>query len=175
MIDTKKLDKFVKEIDDMKKKNKMDLSSDQDLSVGIMDLISLEQHFFFSGAKTGNTQYYDIINEVRAMRKELMVKLIPHYQGEEWCISKHLLSASMRFMEVGTKQLDLGNKKDAYAFFQKSYDLYSLFWGINMKLIDLKEVKKIDEEALDVKDQSKKSLFKKLGAIVKHAVDCCIE
>jgi hypothetical protein len=43
----------------------------------------------------------------------------------------------MRLMEVGTKALGAGNKEDAYAMFEKSYDLYSLFWGLNMHLIDL--------------------------------------
>lgn len=49
----------------------------------------------------------------------------------------------MRVMEVGTKALSAGNTRDAYDLFNKSYELYSLFWGINMDLIDLTGVKKI--------------------------------
>jgi hypothetical protein len=55
----KKLDEFVAKIDDMKKQNKKDLSSDQDLSIAVMNLISIEEHFFFTGAKLGKTEYYD--------------------------------------------------------------------------------------------------------------------
>jgi hypothetical protein len=39
------------------------------------------------------------------MRKELLAKIIKEYEGENWCISKHLLASSMRLMEVGTKML----------------------------------------------------------------------
>lgn len=35
------------------KVNPKDLSSDQDLSIAIMNLISIEEHLVFSGAKTG--------------------------------------------------------------------------------------------------------------------------
>lgn len=171
----KKLDEFVAKIDDMKKQNKKDLSSDQDLSIAVMNLISIEEHFFFTGAKLGKTEYYDLIMEVREMRKELLQKLVKEYEGEVWCISKHLLAASMRLMEVGTKQLGMGKKEEAYGLFDKAYRLYSLFWGINMKLISTDNIKKIDDNALDKHDKEKKGLTGKLGDIVRKAVDCCIE
>jgi hypothetical protein len=173
--DFKKLDEFISKIDNMKKKEKMDLSSDQDLSIAIMNLISIEEHFFFSGAKTGKTEYYDLVKEVREMRKELLKKIIKEYEGEVWCISKHLLAASMRLMEVGTKQLGMGNEKEAYDLFDKSYNLYSLFWGINLKLIDIGDVKKIEDGALDIHDKKKNTISGKLGIMVKKVIDCCIE
>ena len=141
------LDELIEKADAAKKKNPLDLSSDQDLSIALMNLVSLEEHFFFSGGKTQKPGYYDMINIVRDMRGELMKRIVKrdgHDGGEVWCISKHLLAASMRLMEVGTKALGAGNKKEAYDFFNKAYDLYSLFWGINMELIDLKGVQKID-------------------------------
>jgi len=102
-------------------------------------------------------------------------KIIKEYEGEVWCISKHLLAASYRLMEVGTKQLSAGKKEEAYSFFNKAYELYSLFWGLNMKLIATDHIKKIDDQAINKQDQSKQSLISKLGAIVKKAIDCCIE
>ncbi|MBR6327256.1 MAG: hypothetical protein IKR60_00065, partial [Alphaproteobacteria bacterium] len=48
--------------------------------------------------------YYDLIKEIRETRKNLLQKIIPSYEGEVWCMSKHLLATSMRLMEVGTKQ-----------------------------------------------------------------------
>lgn len=170
-----KLNEFIQKADQMKKQDKMDLSSDQDLSLAIMNLVAIEEHFFFSGAKTGKTEYYDLINEVRDMRKTLLKKIIKEYEGEVWCISKHLLSASMRLMEVGTKQLGMGKKEEAYDLFTKSYNLYSLFWALNMKMIDLKDVKKIDDQALHKHDQEKKGFMGKIGELVKKLVDCCIE
>ena len=109
------------------------------------------------------------------MRKELLKKIIKEYEGEVWCISKHLLSASMRLMEVGTKALTKENKQEAEYMFKKAYELYSLFWGINLKLINLGEVKKIDENQIDKKDTDKKSLLGKLRDMVKYAIDCCKE
>ena len=127
------LEEMVRKIDDSKKVNPLDLSSDQDLSIALMNLVSLEEHFFFSGAKTKKPGFYDLINVVRNMRKELMERIVDknkHDGAEVWCISKHLLAASMRLYEVGTKALGAGNKSDAYKMFEKAYELYSLFWGL---------------------------------------------
>jgi len=170
-----KLNEFIEQVDNMKKQNKMDLSSDQDLSIAIMNLVSIEEHFFFTGAKLEKPEYYDMILEVREMRKELLQKIIKEYEGEVWCISKHLLAASMRLMEVGTKQLSMDRKDEAYELFNKSYKLYSLFWGLNMKLIGTADIKKIDGEALNKHDKEKKGFMGKLGELVKKAIDCCIE
>ncbi|MFA6897586.1 MAG: hypothetical protein WCQ96_04865 [Patescibacteria group bacterium] len=197
----KNLDEFIKKVDDMKKQDKMDLSSDQDLSIAIMNLISIEEHFFFTGAKLGKPEYFDLIKEVREMRKSLLQRIVKEPEGEVWCISKHLLSASMRLMEVGTKQLGMGRKEEAVEMFDKAYSLYSLFWGINMNLIDLGDVKKIDDDALDKHDMEKKEaaasgdnnsgekevvaasrnvaekkgVMGSLKEMVRKAVDCCIE
>ena len=171
----KNLNEFIEKVDQMKKQEKMDLSSDQDLTIAIMNLVSIEEHFFFSGAKTEKTEYYDMIKDVREMRKELLKKIIKEYEGEVWCISKHLLAASYRLMEVGTKQLGIGKKDEAYDLFGKAYNLYSLFWGLNMKLLNVGDVKKIDEHALNKQDKEKKGFMDKLGTLVRKAIDCCIE
>jgi len=169
------LQAFIDKVDNMKKQEKMDLSSDQDLSIAIMNLISIEEHFFFTGAKLDKPAYYDLIKDVREMRKVLLKKIIKEYEGEVWCISKHLLAASMRLMEVGTKQLGMEKKEEAYDLFTKAYNLYSLFWGLNMKLLNVGEVKKIDDGALNKKDTEKKGFMGALGSLVKKAIDCCIE
>ncbi len=197
----KNLNEFVEKIDQMKKQDKMDLSSDQDLSIAIMNLISIEEHFFFTAEKTGKDEYFDLLQEVRKMRGELLRKIIKEYEGEVWCISKHLLAASMRLMEVGTKQQGMGNKEEAKDLFQKSFDLYGMFWALNMKLIgtnDIKEVagieagsnsqkkkadtinqeigiKKIDEKALNKNDENPTGFTGKLRELVRKAIDCCIE
>ena len=171
----KNLNEFIEKVDQMKKQEKMDLSSDQDLSIAIMNLVSIEEHFFFTGAKLGKPEYYDMIKDVREMRKELLKKIIKEYEGEVWCISKHLLAASYRLMEVGTKQLGMDKKEEAYDLFGKAYNLYSLFWGLNMKLLNVGDIKKIDDNALNKQDEEKKGFMGKLGTLVKKAIDCCIE
>lgn len=171
----KNYNELVTKFDDLKKKNKLDLSSDQDLSLAIMNLVSIEEHFVFTQQKTGKDEYLDLLKEVREMRKDLMLKIVAKGEGEVWCISKHLLAASMRLLEVGTKALGIGKKKEAKEMFSKSFDLYSLFWGVNMKIVDTKKISTIDQKALNRHDTEKKGFLGKLGGLVKKAVDCCIE
>ena len=160
----------------------LDLSSDEDLSIAVMNLISIEEHLFFSAEKTGKQMYIDLLADVREMRKSLLKRMIKEYEGEVWCISKHLLASSMRLMEVGTKLLGKGDKKGAKELFDKSYQLYSLFWGLNLGVVDMKGTKHIDEKNITLLDEQKKpekqgnaGVFEKLGLLVKKAVDCCRE
>ena len=176
------IDSFLKKVKKLEKGERLDLSSDEDLSIGIMNLISMEEHFFFTYNKTGDEKYLDLLNEVREVRKSLLKKIIKEYEGEVWCISKHLLAASMRLMEVGTKYLTKGDKKNAADLFKKSYHLYSLFWGLNLGVVGVLDVKKSDEERIDFLTDEEKpkvkksaSIFEKLGELVKKAVDCCRE
>lgn len=171
----KDIEVLVAKYDAMKKRDKMDLSSDQDLTIAIMNLIGIEEHLFFTGAKIGKSEYFDLISAVRDVRKNLLQKVVKNSTGEVWCISKHLLAASYRLMEVGTKQLELGNQQDAYDFFTKAYNLYSLFWGLQMKLIPINDMKKNDENSLSKYDEKSSRFMKKLGSLVQKVVSCCIE
>jgi hypothetical protein len=170
----KELDGWLEKVS-KSKKGALDLSSDEDLSIAIMNLISIEEHFFFTAAKTGKDQYYDLLGQVREMRKSLLKKIVKEYEGEVWCISKHLLSASMRLIEVGTKQQGLGHDKDAKEMFTKAYELYSLFWGLNLNLLNVGEIKKVDDDQMDIHPDKKTSPMSKLGLLVKKAIDCCRE
>ena len=169
-----KIDEFIKKVQ-ASKTSELDLSSDEDLSIAIMNLISIEEHFFFTGAKLDKPEYFDLLATAREMRKELLKKIIKEYEGEVWCISKHLLSASMRLMEVGTKALTKRDKQEAEDMFKKAYELYSLFWGINLKLVNIGDVKKIDDNQIDKKDTDKKSILAKLGKVVQYVINCCKE
>lgn len=176
----KNVQEFVEKMDAAKKVNPKDLSADQDLTIGIMNLISIEEHLMFSGAKTGKHEFYDMINEIREQRKNMMLKIIPSYEGEVWCISKHLLAAAMRVFEVGTKQLAAGEKQSAYDLFEQSYSLYCMFWGLNMGMIagDVKYVKTKNTHADTVQQPETTHVtggVSKLKNWVKNAVNCCIE
>ena len=194
MNKAKNVKEFVERIDSTKKVNPKDLSSDQDLTIAIMNLISIEEHLVFSGAKTGKNSFYALIEEIRETRKNLMQKIIPAYEGEVWCISKHLLASSMRLMEVGTKQQSLGNKEQAYDLFNKAYDLYCLFWGLNMNMLNVDDLKWVKDDAETVKkltarveeataslpaekqkEEAPQGALAKMKAFVRKAVDCCIE
>ena len=68
----------------------LDLSSGEDLSIGIMNLISVEEHLFFTSQKLKSPKYLKLLNEVRLMRTGLMKSIVKEPEGEVWCISKHL-------------------------------------------------------------------------------------
>lgn len=169
------IQKLLKRVEESKR-DKLDLSVEEDLSIAIMNLISIEEHFFFTGVKTGKSEHYDLLNQARETRKELLKKIVKDVEpgSEQWCISKHLLAASMRLMEVGAKHLGQGSKKEAEELFSKAYDLYSLFWGLNLKIIKLPDIKKIADEQLNVNDKEK-SVFKKIQDVINKIIDCCKE
>lgn len=165
---------LLEKVKKLEKGEKLDLSSDEDLSIGVMNLIAIEEHLFFTAGKTGKSRYFDLLNEVRQMRKELMKKLLKNPEGEIWCISKHLLSASMRLMEVGTKALGKGQKAEAHDLFKKAYDLYNLFWAINLGMVKKGELKNIDLDPSE-KPLKTENLLGKISTVIGKILDCCRE
>ena len=182
MTEQEEIQKLIENVKKLEQGEKLDLSSGEDLSVAIMNLIGIEEHLFFTAGKTNNPQYYEMLNKVREMRKGLLKKIVKNPDGEIWCISKHLLAASMRLMEVGTKALGKDDKEEANDMFKKSYELYNLFWGLNLNLIKVEDVQAQDNNDVQfISDTNTKqpkggvSIFEKLGQIIKKAVDCCKE
>ena len=184
MANKKDIQNLLDKVEEVTKQKELDLSSGEDLSIGIMNLIAIEEHLFYTSQKTKDKKYLDLLNEVRIMRTELLKEIIKDHKGEVWCISKHLLAASMRIMEVGTKELKKNNQQKAWDRFDKSYKLYSLFWPLNLGVVDVSKVSKVSEvsKANNVnyidekgKGKGKESIFSKLGALVQKAIDCCRE
>jgi len=154
-----------KKISSLKENRGVDLSTEEDLSIAVMNLISLEEHFFFSGAKTGKDEYYEMLSEVREIRKVLLARMIDKTEAESWCISKHLLATTMRLMEVGTKLQGDGKKEEAKQLFIFAYKVYNLFFGLRLKIINIPDVK-------NGLEQEKPMNF---NDIMAKLVDCCKE
>ena len=154
-----------KKIASLKENRGVDLSTEEDLSIAIMNLISLEEHFFFSGAKTGKDGYYNMLSEVREMRKVLLARMIDKTEAESWCISKHLLGTTMRLMEVGTKLQGDGKTEEAKQMFNYAYKIYNLFFGLRLKIISTAEIK-------GTLENEKPMTF---DDIMAKLVDCCKE
>ena len=164
-IDQKKFEELLEKVKQAKDSTKIDLSTDEDLSLAVMNLISLEEHLFFTGAKTKQPSYFALLDEVRKMRKELMTKLLKQTEGETWCSAKHLLAASMRLIEVGTKLQAEGKGEEARAIFARAYQAYSMFWALQLDLVGKDEIKKLSDnkQPWETKD------------IMDKLVDCCHE
>jgi len=159
----KSYEEFVAKIDSLKEKSGVDLSITEDLSLAVMNLISLEEHFFFTGVKTGKENYFDTSLKVRDLRKELLAKLMPNHEGETWCISKHLLATTMRLMEVGNKLRSDDKNSEAVDMFKRAYKVYSIFWALKLKLVSGSEVKEKAKESANLED------------LVNKLADCCDE
>ncbi len=163
----KEVKEWIKKIESMKN-GEVDLSRDEDLSIGLMNLVSLEEHFYFTAMKTGNAKYLGFLKSVRDLRKKMLGKIVTNPVGEEWCISKHLLAASMRLYEVGCKELSKKGEKEANQYFQAGFDLWSLFFAINLKMVGTEELK---ENMISSEDKK----IGKFSAIMKKIIDCCKE
>ena len=155
---------LIGKIETLKRSGSIDLSADEDLSIAVMNLISLEEHFYFTGMRTGADDYFDLLDEVRSSRKALLAQLIDKHEGESWCASKHLLAATMRLIEVGTK-LRSADRAEAKAMFDHAYRMYSMFWALRLKLIDTSQLRQVaaKEKPWTVQD------------IVNKLVNCCDE
>ena len=162
------MEELIEKVNKLKATGELDLSMEEDLSIAIMNLISLEEHFYFTAEKTGKDEYFDLLNQTREIRKQLLAKMIDAHEGETWCIAKHLLATTMRLMEVGTKLQSSGKKEESRDMFKKAYEVYSLFWALRLNLISVAEIKKTGDKTDPAKPMTKEDLLSKL-------VDCCKE
>jgi len=160
-----KVGNFIKSVQEAKEKNKLDISKDQDLSIGLMNLVSLEEHSFFSYAKTQDDRFLEVLDTVRELRKKLLAKVVKKADDSEtWCMSKHLLASSMRLYEVANRLFHEGKEKEAKEMYNDSAELYGLFWKINNSSIKA-------EQTIKYSKNEKKGIF----ASIKKLLECCKE
>jgi len=159
-----KSENFVKAINEIKEKNELDLSAGEDLSIALMNIVSLEEHSFFSYIKTQDEKFLDILEISRELRKKLLLNIINKDDSEKWCMSKHLLASSMRLFEVGNRLLHENKKDEAKEMYHDSAELYGLFWKLNLE----SETKKIP---ILYENKEKKSIF----SGIKKLLECCKE
>ena len=160
---TPTIGEFLNKIESLKKRAGVDLSTAEDLSMAVMNLVSLEEHFFFTGVKTKKDEYVDTSLEIREVRKKLLEQLMPNHEGETWCISKHLLATTMRLIEVGSKLQSEDRKDQAKNMFNKAHKIYSIFWALKLKLISGHEIKTATKNSYNFED------------LVGKLADCCNE
>ncbi len=155
-------EEIMKRVEEFKQGKNLDLSTEEDLAIAIMNLISLEEHFFFTGAKIDKPEYFDMLQEVRSIRTKLLAKMIDKTEGETWCISKHLLATSMRLIEVGTKLQSSGKKDEAKEMFKKAYEMFNMFFALRLKIL----------HACNIVEENKPMT---MNDIMAKLVNCCDE
>ena len=153
---------FVKKVNEIKEKNELDISAWGDLSIGLMNLVSLEEHAFFSYLKTHDDKFLDMLETFRELRKRLLKLIVKDDdKSEKWCMSKHLLATSMRLYEVGNRLLHEGKKKEAVEMYHDAAETYGLFWGLNSNA----------KGKIKISGKEEKGIF----ASIKKMLECCIE
>lgn len=157
-----KSNNFLSALEKVRNKSSLDLSADEDVSVALMNLVSLEEHSFFSYVKTKDEQFLSVLETARELRKELLAKLVKKDESERWCMSKHLLAASMRLYEVGNRALHEGKKEDAKELYKQAAELYGLFWKLN----SLSE-----KNVIHYQKSEKSGIF----SSIKKLLECCKE
>ena len=110
------LKKQVEMADNQKKVNPLDLS------IALMNLIAID----------GKLQ------TVTNIQNNLLGRIVKN--KDLLAVSERLLGKSMQLTEEGMKILENGQNADAYIKFDQAYEVYSLFWGVNMGMIEEKDV-----------------------------------
>ena len=118
----------IEKADNAKKTNVLDLSSDQDLTIGLMNLLFIED--YISNPESNLSQM------IAGVREKLMNRIVKKSDKNRQILEKLLLE-SMQLIDAGDKQSGVS----VYQKYDDAYEKYSLFWGINMGLIDKKDIK----------------------------------
>ena len=118
----------IKQADNAKKVNPRDLSSDQDLTIGLMNLIAIEN-------VAPNSQIAEMI---AVIRKKLMTRVVKDTKLMDE--SYKMLGRAMALINDGMRALP--DSKRAYKYFDSAYVMYSMFWGLNMGFIKLSDLDK---------------------------------
>ncbi len=158
-----KSENFIKKIDELKEKNSLDLSEGEDLSIALMNIVSMEEHSFFSYAKTNDEKFLEILETCRELRKKLLAKIVKRDDSETWCMSKHLLASSMRLYEVGNRLLHENKIKDAKEMYKDAAELFGMFWKLN--------VGDKTDKPIHYEEKENKSIFSN----IKKLLECCRE
>ena len=110
----------------------MDVSIQDDLISGIQELIQAEQHCYKSWIGSKNEKWLKLFNRIREIRsKWLEVTFTDEENTQKWCIVKHLLSASTRFSEVGSKFLSDNNLEKSKESFEDSGEIMGMYYYLN--------------------------------------------
>lgn len=119
----------IEQADIAKRANPLDLSSDQDLTIGIMNLIAIQE------ATAPDSELHKMVS---GMCTGLLSRIVSTDSG--------LFDMSVRLLGIAIKYMDMAAHQSApasYATYDRAYGAYSAFWGLNMGLIGMADVEKM--------------------------------
>ena len=106
---------FVEKLDAAKKVNPKDLSSDQDLTIALMNLVAIEEI-------APNGQIGQMVSE---MRERLMARMTQ--DAEIMVRGYELLAQAVRAMDDAARAQQDGDNVTAYKLYDASYEAYVLY------------------------------------------------
>lgn len=117
----------VERADVAKKVNPLDLSSDQDLTIGLMNLLAIED-------LAPDSQ---IAQMVRDIRVDLMRPIVDKaaLDGDVWQVLEQMLVSVMSLIKTGDAAQQKGDVRAAYDAYDRAYEGYALFWGTVMGMV----------------------------------------
>lgn len=119
----------IEQADIAKRANPLDLSSDQDLTIGIMNLIAIED------ATVPDDELHKMVSGIRT---HLLSRIVPT-DSDLFDVSARLLGVSIRYMDMAAHQ----SAPTSYEMYDAAYGAYSAFWGLNMGMISIADVEKM--------------------------------
>lgn len=117
----KSVTKIIETKDMAKKVNPLDLSSDQDLTIGLVNLVAVEQC-------APDTEIADLVRDIRY---ELMMAMLQKSPAgtDVYEKAEQLLADVAAKIDDGDKKMDSGDKNQAYSAYDAAYEAYVMFWG----------------------------------------------
>ncbi len=115
----KSVKKLVERSDNAKKVNPLDLSSDQDLTIALMNLVAIEDL-----SPTGQ-----IAHMVRDVREKLMSPMLTQIKSDKNAqeSARQLLAQATKNMSDGNRAMESGEKNMAYRMYDAAYEAYVLY------------------------------------------------
>lgn len=109
----------------------VDLGYKEDSITAILDLLHLEIHSFRSYNQTKDDTWLQINNQARKERSQLMELICDpealKNDGELWCYNKHSLRVVGSYIELGNREMTMGNVKNAKYYFERANAWLGIF------------------------------------------------
>lgn len=111
--------------------SKFDLGFVDDAITILIDLTHIEIHAWKSWNQTKDKDWLTINNRAREERTNLLEmicdKKLLESPGELWCFNKHSLRVIGGYIELGNRQLTLGDQEKAIEYFEKASSWLGVF------------------------------------------------
>ena len=121
--------KQIEYADEQKKVNPLDLSSDQDLTVALINLIAIEDF-------VPDSQIAQMIHQIRVkLMQPIVDKAV--IDGDVWQVLEKILSSVGALIHIGNQALQRGDKAAAYRAYDDAYEAYAMFWGLVVFGVDV--------------------------------------